>query len=197
MIFMNHSGTKGSFKVLKLKQGAQEQITDYLREEIYSGNLKPGVRLPPTQELAAQWETHAATVHKAMEPLVKEGLLARKPRSGTFVCDTRGEADLRGNLWRLRSGQCPTLALCAGHAPGVTGRIAEGGNRRGFMDGPAPPRVNSANRGSPWSRRRSNGGFKPSLASRRIWICWRWQRKLPVPTRISGSISLGSKQCGS
>jgi DNA-binding LacI/PurR family transcriptional regulator len=82
---MNQLPVMGEFKVLRLKQDAQAQITDYLRDEICSGNLKPGTKLPSTQELAQRWETHTATVHKAMEPLVKEGLLIRMIRKGTFV----------------------------------------------------------------------------------------------------------------
>jgi DNA-binding GntR family transcriptional regulator len=56
-----------------------------VREEIFNGNLKPGVKLPTTHELAAQWQTHATTVQRAMGPLVKEGLLVRMRRVGTFV----------------------------------------------------------------------------------------------------------------
>ena len=40
-------------------------------------------------ELAAKWDTHAATIHAALTPLVKEGLLTRQPKIGTFVSKRR------------------------------------------------------------------------------------------------------------
>ena len=61
------------------------QIGDQIRNLILSGQLAPGVKLPPTTELAAKWQTHAATIHAALTPLVKEGLLTRRPKIGTFV----------------------------------------------------------------------------------------------------------------
>lgn len=61
------------------------QISDQIRELIVSGKLPPGMKLPPSGELAAKWQTHAATIHAALTPLVKEGLLTRQPKIGTFV----------------------------------------------------------------------------------------------------------------
>lgn len=61
------------------------QISDQIRSLILSGQLQPGAKLPPTTELAARWNTHAATIHAALSPLVKEGLLTRRPKIGTFV----------------------------------------------------------------------------------------------------------------
>ena len=81
---MNKPQLTSEFKVFQSKR-PQQQIVDYLREEIYSGNLKPGVKLPTTHELAARWQTHATTVQRALQPLAKEGLLVRMPGIGTFV----------------------------------------------------------------------------------------------------------------
>lgn len=61
------------------------QIGDQIRSLILNGQLPPGAKLPPTTELAAKWNTHAATIHAALSPLVKEGLLMRRPKIGTFV----------------------------------------------------------------------------------------------------------------
>lgn len=63
----------------------QEQITAHLREQVLSGALAPDTRLPTTQELARQWQVPIATLQAAFAPLVKEGLLARKPGVGTVV----------------------------------------------------------------------------------------------------------------
>ena len=61
------------------------QISDRVRELILSGELKAGQKLPSTQKLAATLGSDPATVHSAMRPLVKEGLIFRHPRRGTFV----------------------------------------------------------------------------------------------------------------
>lgn len=63
------------------------QIGEQIRHLIVSGELKPGTKLPPSTELAAKWKTHPATIHSALAPLVKEGLLTRQPKIGTFVSE--------------------------------------------------------------------------------------------------------------
>ncbi len=62
------------------------QIRDRVRQLILSRKLGPGQRIPSTQELAAVFQADVSTVHDALSPLVKEGLLVRYPRKGTFVC---------------------------------------------------------------------------------------------------------------
>lgn len=61
------------------------QITAFLRDQIISGALAPEARLPTTQALAAQWSVPIATIQAAFVPLVKEGLLLRRPGLGTLV----------------------------------------------------------------------------------------------------------------
>jgi DNA-binding GntR family transcriptional regulator len=61
------------------------QIGDQVRNLITSGQLPAGTKLPSSTELATKWRTHAATIHAALTPLVKEGLLTRQPKIGTFV----------------------------------------------------------------------------------------------------------------
>jgi len=61
------------------------QIGDHVRELIVSGKLAPGTKLPATEELAASWLTNPKTIQNALAPLVKEGLLTRVPKRGTFV----------------------------------------------------------------------------------------------------------------
>lgn len=61
------------------------QIGDQVRNLILSGQLAPGTKLPASTVLAEKWNTHPATIHAALSPLVKEGLLVRRPKVGTFV----------------------------------------------------------------------------------------------------------------
>lgn len=61
------------------------QIGEQIRNLIINGDLAPGTKLPSSTELAAKWQTHPATIHAALAPLAKEGLLTRQPKIGTFV----------------------------------------------------------------------------------------------------------------
>lgn len=63
----------------------RQQIADHVRRQIHDGTLAPETRLPAAQQLAAEWGTDQATVHHALTRLVKEGLLERTPKVGTFV----------------------------------------------------------------------------------------------------------------
>ena len=65
------------------------QITEQIRSLKLGGQLQPGTKLPSTADLAAQWNTPAGTVHTALTPLVKEGLLTRRPKAGTYVSKRR------------------------------------------------------------------------------------------------------------
>ncbi len=67
------------------QRSLRSQITDAVRSMVTTGQLRPGDRLPSTQALAAEWDAQVRTVHDALTPLVKEGLLERTPRVGTFV----------------------------------------------------------------------------------------------------------------
>jgi DNA-binding LacI/PurR family transcriptional regulator/DNA-binding transcriptional regulator YhcF (GntR family) len=80
------------------------QISEQIRDLILRGELKPGTKLPPTDELAEKWQTHVATIHAALTPLVKEGLLTRQPKIGTFVSKRRSRLSHVGiyydsNIW--------------------------------------------------------------------------------------------------
>lgn len=69
------------------KKSIRSQIVEHFRAEIRQGGLKPGDRLPSARELAKAFGTAEANVHHALATLVKEGLLARRPKAGTIVTD--------------------------------------------------------------------------------------------------------------
>jgi DNA-binding LacI/PurR family transcriptional regulator len=56
---------------------------------IMSGGHKPGDVLPPEFALADQFNVSRPTVHRAMRELMAEGMVRRKPRTGTVVNDPR------------------------------------------------------------------------------------------------------------
>lgn len=66
------------------------QLAAELREQIVSGTLAEGYRLPPERELAARLEVNRTTILQAYQQLKDEGLIASKVGKGTFVLP-RGE----------------------------------------------------------------------------------------------------------
>ncbi|KAB7787626.1 aminotransferase-like domain-containing protein [Bifidobacterium cebidarum] len=61
------------------------QLAGELREQIVSGALAEGYRLPPERELAKRLEVNRTTVLQAYQQLKDEGLIASKVGKGTFV----------------------------------------------------------------------------------------------------------------
>lgn len=72
------------------------QLRQALEEAIRAGRLKAGEALPAERDLAAKAGISRVTVRKAVEDLVRDGLLLRRQGSGTFVAapPTRMEQSL-------------------------------------------------------------------------------------------------------
>jgi DNA-binding LacI/PurR family transcriptional regulator len=63
------------------------QIAEFLRQQIQTGVLPVGTRLPASSKLAAKWGVGIVSVQKAMTVLKAAGLIERRARRGTFVRD--------------------------------------------------------------------------------------------------------------
>jgi GntR family transcriptional regulator len=72
-------------KLLETGEPYYLQIASKLRGTV--GNLKAGERLPSEPQLAKDFKVSRFTVAKAVEQLVKDGLIVRKQGSGTFVAE--------------------------------------------------------------------------------------------------------------
>jgi DNA-binding transcriptional regulator YhcF (GntR family)/DNA-binding LacI/PurR family transcriptional regulator len=70
---------------IKHPQVIYRQISDFLRSKILDGTIARGSKLPATSELSKVWGVPVATIQVAMTMLVKEGLLERRPKKGTYV----------------------------------------------------------------------------------------------------------------
>ncbi|MDD5707121.1 MAG: substrate-binding domain-containing protein [Kiritimatiellae bacterium] len=86
---MKNKNTKTVDLTLDRSRNLPEQITGQMRALLSSGRIPVGMRLPSTEALARQWETHVPYVHAALKALVVEGWLERRHGSGTFVCEKR------------------------------------------------------------------------------------------------------------
>lgn len=64
---------------------AAQQIADYLREQVATGQLKPGDKLPSTNALCEEWGVVDGTVRKAIGLLRNEGILTSQQGRGVFV----------------------------------------------------------------------------------------------------------------
>ena len=99
-----------SVPVLQFKMSrqssARQQIATHMREMILSGQAPVGYKFPSNQELADQWQVASSSVHAAMTVLVKEGLVERTPKRGTFVTKrsenlTHVGIYLQDNIWQI------------------------------------------------------------------------------------------------
>ena len=62
-----------------------DQVREALLEDLTSGNLDPGTKLPNENELADRFSVSRATVREAVLGLMDAGYLARRHGSGTYV----------------------------------------------------------------------------------------------------------------
>ncbi|MFC5407629.1 PLP-dependent aminotransferase family protein [Cohnella soli] len=62
-----------------------ENVKDFLKQQINSGAIKPGGKLPSIRELSEQWECSKNTVIRAIDELEKEHLIYSVPKSGYYV----------------------------------------------------------------------------------------------------------------
>ncbi len=75
-----------------------EQLRSQIERLIASGQLRPGTKLPPIRQLAADLNLARGTVNKVYDALAREGLVETAGRHGTIVLDgshvTTSKADL-------------------------------------------------------------------------------------------------------
>ncbi|MDO5287723.1 MAG: GntR family transcriptional regulator [Actinomycetia bacterium] len=72
-----------------------QQLSQALRSAIADGRLKPGDRVENEVELAERLGLSRPTVRRAMEDLVRSGLVTRRRGSGTVVAPTQVHRQLR------------------------------------------------------------------------------------------------------
>ena len=67
------------------------QIADIIRDQIQSGQIPTGEKIPNELDIALKYNVSRGTVRQALELLVKEGRLERLPGQGTFVLEQNEE----------------------------------------------------------------------------------------------------------
>ncbi len=69
------------------------QLKRMIEEAVRSGAIRPGEALPAEREIAARTALSRVTVRKAVQDLVREGLLVQRHGSGTFVAPRVGRVE--------------------------------------------------------------------------------------------------------
>ncbi|HMS42109.1 MAG TPA: FadR/GntR family transcriptional regulator [Pyrinomonadaceae bacterium] len=78
-----------------------EEVVGQLRDMIHSGDLKPGMRLPPERDLAKKLGVSRPTLRAGIRTLAAVGVLHSNQGAGTFVTDTDESPALDANPLRL------------------------------------------------------------------------------------------------
>lgn len=90
-------------------------IIESLRSEIASGRFRPGSRLPSEAELIRKFAVSRMTVVKALQQLQQQGLLVRRPGSGTYVANGVKDSGLVFGLLIPELGQTEIFEpICRG-----------------------------------------------------------------------------------
>jgi len=76
------------------------QVRETLRDQIKTGVLEPGQKLPSEDDLAAQFGVSRMTVRQGISDLTDEGMLYRRRGRGTFVTQFHVERDRAGKLFQ-------------------------------------------------------------------------------------------------
>lgn len=70
------------------------QISNQLKEEIHQGKFPLGTKLPTEEELCIQFNASRPTLRQALTTLAVEGLIMRKPRTGSTILATQPQVVL-------------------------------------------------------------------------------------------------------
>jgi molybdate-binding protein/DNA-binding transcriptional regulator YhcF (GntR family) len=64
-----------------------QQVVESIHQDILSGALKPGSRLPAIRKLTEQWQCNTGTILRAYQELARQGLVVSHVGQGTKVVD--------------------------------------------------------------------------------------------------------------
>jgi putative molybdopterin biosynthesis protein len=71
--------------VLMNDRPTYQRIAASIKDDILSGKIQPGMRLPGVRELSVKWNCTPGTIQKSYGQLVQSGLVTSQPGKGTFV----------------------------------------------------------------------------------------------------------------
>lgn len=90
------------------------QIIDALREQITSGILRPGDKLPSVRDLAGTLTINPNTIQRSYRRLEAEGWIATVPGKGCFVCDNPAARDMDRQRWLASFDEAAAALIALG-----------------------------------------------------------------------------------
>lgn len=87
---------------LKSRKSIYEQVMDQLKEQIMTGQMATGEKLPSVRELSKSITVNPNTVQKAYRELERQGYVYTTSGVGTFVAD---RSEIRADLPALQKAQ--------------------------------------------------------------------------------------------
>src|SRR5512139_436317 len=97
-----------------------QQIAEAIRQEILSGSLKPGNRLPPIRKMTEQWQCNPGTILRAYQELARLGLVVSHVGQGTKVVEQlpeQNQTPLRRAALFNRTEAFLLESMTAGYSP--------------------------------------------------------------------------------
>lgn len=87
---------------LKSRKSIYEQVMDQLKEQIMTGQMATGEKLPSVRELSKSITVNPNTVQKAYRELERQGYIYTTSGVGTFVAD---RSEIHADLPALQKAQ--------------------------------------------------------------------------------------------
>jgi DNA-binding FadR family transcriptional regulator len=105
LVLPRSSNREGGVEIARIAEGARgfEKVFTFLRERLLEGSLKPGDRLIPERDLAAQLGVSRPAVREALRALTMLGVVDIIDRVGTVVC--RPDASMLGYFFTFAMAQ--------------------------------------------------------------------------------------------
>ena len=104
------------------------QICDGFRDQILTGVLRQGDRLPSVRELATQLTINPNTIQRAYRELELQGWVATEPGKGCFVCGIPGSAPSEQKALLADFDKLTSRLLAMGITPEELAVRIKGGN---------------------------------------------------------------------
>lgn len=80
----------------------EELLINKIEQQIFTGRLKPGDKLPSERQLQEETKISRSVVHAGLVKLEKDGFIEIRPRCGAFVTDYRVTGTLDALYARIR-----------------------------------------------------------------------------------------------
>ena len=107
------------------------QIIDGIREQIATGILEPGEKLPSVRELATALTINPNTIQRSYRQLEIEGWIATVPGKGCFVCSNITAREQEQNrLLKILDETAASLTALGVTREAMAERIRKGGGGR-------------------------------------------------------------------